>query len=45
MEIEDEFSTIATLFWAAGVWKGRWKKRGSRRRGGSMSWKFRGGSR
>ena len=26
MEIEDEFSTIATLFWAAGVWKGRWKK-------------------
>ena len=26
LEVEEEFSTMATLFWAEGVWMGRWKR-------------------
>ena len=35
LEVEEELSTMAMLFWAAGVWMGRWKREQEWRRGGS----------
>ena len=26
MEVEEDLSTMATLFWAEGAWMGRWKR-------------------
>ena len=44
LEVEEELSTMATLACAEGIWMGRWG-RGSRRPGGSRSWKYKHGDR
>ena len=44
LECEADLSTVATLFWAEGVWWRRWKK-STRRRGESRSLKYSQGDR